>query len=398
MTTFADRWTIHEEHFWLRGRRPEQPVRFDEKLGMWHVYGYPEALAVLSDPETFSTKSAQLLPFEIDESVNEGNLLEMQGLEHRKLRKVVSQAFTPKMVAELEPRIAEITHELLDAVAGQSRIELVADLSYPLPMMIVGELLGLPADERPLLKRWMDKMSESVTGELSLVEGDGDQERTFRVMMEQTKLMVDYVRGHVAERRRNPRQDLLSQLVLAEVDGERLSDNTIASFAKMLLIAGHLTTTMLLGNTVLCLDSDPALDARVRGDRSLMPTVVDESMRFLPPVASTYRATTKEVELGGERIPEHQMVQVWFAAANRDERQFPHPDVFDPARDPNPHLGFGRSVHFCLGAPLARLEGRVALNILLDRFPVLRVDPDAPPTFFPAPDTTGVSVLPLRTV
>jgi len=321
----------------------------------------------------------------------------MEGEEHRRLRKVVSRAFIPKMVVDLEPRIRAITEELLEPVRDTERFELVETLTYPLPMTVIGELLGLPADERHLLKQWLDKMTESVTGELSLVEADASQERIFQIMMEQTRLIVDYVRGHVAERRRKPKDDLLSQLVEAEVDGERLTDNQIASFSKMLLIAGHLTTTMLLGNTVLCLEAYPDQDSRVRADRSLLPTLVDESMRFLPPVASTYRATTREVELGGQRIAKDQMLQVWFAAANRDERTFPEPGTFDAARDPNPHLGFGRSLHFCLGAPLARLEGRVALEIMLDRYPVLRSDPDNPPTFYPAPDTTGVSVLPVVT-
>jgi len=207
--------------------------------------------------------------------------------------------------------------------------------------------------------------------------------------------MTAYLAEHAAERRRRPRADLLTRLVHAEVDGERLPDDQVINFAILLLLAGHITTTMLLGNTVLCLDAHRELQEKVRADRGLIPPVIEESLRLLTPFAAIGRATTREAVLGGITIPADEMLLVWLAAANRDPRQFPDPDVFDPARDPNPHLAFGRGVHFCLGAPLARLEGRVALNILLDRVGTLRTDPDDPVEFLPAPTLTGVRRLPL---
>jgi cytochrome P450 len=396
MTTIADRWGTHPEHFWLCGRRPEQPVQYDEKLGMWNVYGYPEALAVLGDPRIFSSDVGRVYPCNIDESFNEGDLSQMDPPKHRKLRTLVSHAFTPKIVADLEPRISGLTHELLDAMAGKDQVELITDFAFPLPMIVIAELLGVPAGDRQLFRQWMDKMLEG-TYAIAPIDDEEGQVRELDKQLEQLREMTEYWHEHAAERRRRPRQDLLSHLVHAEVDGTRLTEIQVVNIANLMLVAGHHTTTMLLGNTVLCLDACPDQAARVRDDRSMVPTLIEESLRFLSPVAGIMRATTTEVDLAGQRVPRDQALMVWCGAANRDERRFPRPDAFDAARDPNPHLGFGRGNHFCLGASLARLEGRIALNVLLDRFPVLRTDPANPPVFMQVIDATGPATLPLRT-
>ncbi|MGP4019061.1 cytochrome P450 [Saccharopolyspora sp. 5N708] len=396
MTAHTERWDSFPQLPWLHGQQPQQAVRFDEELGVWNVYGHQEAVEVLSDPHTFSSDVGRLLPIELDESLVEGDLTQLDPPVHRKLRRLVSHAFTPKIVADLEPRIAALTHELLDAVADRQRIELVADLAYPLPVVVIAELLGVPSSDRELFRKWAE---EQLSGgsQLSVVDDQGEQQRRLEAQGASFTQIIDYLRGHAAERRRHPRQDLLTQLVQAEVDGERLTDNEVVNFANLLLAAGHITTTMLLGNTVLCLDANPQQAARVRADRALVPGAIEESLRLLTPFALTYRATTAEVELDGQRVPADQVLSVWLSAANRDGRQFADPDAFDPTRDPNPHLGFGRGIHFCLGAPLARLEGRIALNILLDRFPQLSTDPDNAPTFMPGTDMIGANSLPLLT-
>ncbi|MEU4535102.1 cytochrome P450 [Streptosporangium sp. NPDC023825] len=394
MTTIADTWGLHEGHFWLRGRHPDQPVSFDAATGMWNVYGYPETLRILGDPKTFSSDTGRVVPDV--EPAGEGILTQMDPPMHGKLRKLVSHAFTPKVVADLEPRIAELTRDLLDEVADPDRLELVTDLAYPLPVIVIAELLGVPGSDRHLFKQWVDKMFEN-TQQFSLVNRSEEQERSVEVAMEQFKHLADYIGEHADERRRHPRADLLTKLVEAEVDGERLTRTEVVNFANILLVAGHITTTMLLGNTVLCLDAHPEQLARTREDRSAIPAAIEESLRFFSPFAAVGRVTNTDVELGGQHIPADRFLMVWIAAANRDPRQFADPDVFDSARDPNPHLGFGRGIHFCIGAPLARLEGRVALDILLDRFPRLRTDPDEPPRFIPSPGMTGVRKLPLLT-
>jgi cytochrome P450 len=393
-TTLADNWGVNKQQFWLRGEVPD-PVRFDEQTGIWNIYGYPEVLTVLSDPRTYSSNVRRALPdgFVPDmDKRTEGNLLQLDPPDHTKLRKLVSHAFTPKVIADLEPRIAALTHELLDAAGPE--LELVTDFAYPLPVIVIAELLGVPSSDRHLFKQWVDKLLENST-EFSLVEQSNKQKKSMEESLAQQKHLTDYLAGHAAERRRHPREDLLSKLVEAEVDGERLSDNEVVNFANVLLIAGHITTTMLLGNTVLSLDAHPEEFARVRADRSTVPAAIEESLRFLSPFATLARATTTEVEVSGRRIPADNLMLVWVAAANRDPRHFENPGVFDPSRKPNAHVAFGRGIHFCIGAPLARLEGRIALNILFDRYPGLRTDPARPPEFIPSPNMTGVRKLPL---
>ncbi|GAB3673133.1 cytochrome P450 [Saccharopolyspora tripterygii] len=390
MTALADAWGANTAQFWLRGQRPEHEVGYDEKTGMWDVHGYPEILHALSDPATFSSNTQRLVPEA--SGFAEGNLTQLDPPDHHKLRKLVSHAFTPKVVADLEPRIAELTTELMDRMGH--RAELVTELAYPLPVIVIAELLGVPSIDRDQFKRWVDGMFNS-TNKVALKDRSPEDEQYFADAMAQVGELAGYLAGHIRERRERPRADLLTKLVEAEVDGVRLTDAEITNFGMVLLVAGHITTTMLLGNTLLCLDAHPDQFQAVRADRSLVPAAIEESLRFLSPFAAVSRVTTEETELGGVRIPADQMLLLWIAAANRDPRQFADPDVFDVTRDPNPQLGFGRGIHFCLGAPLARLEGKVALNLLLDRFPQLRTDPDDAPRFMPSPNMTGLSRLPL---
>ncbi|MEU4246201.1 cytochrome P450 [Amycolatopsis sp. NPDC026612] len=389
MVAVADTWGAPQSLFWLRGERPAEPVTFDPATKVWNVYGHADALRILNDPATFSSAVQRKIP--IDDRVNEGNLLRMDGVPHAKLRKIVSRVFTPKVVAGLEPRIAELTRDLLDGVGGRDRFELIEQLAYPLPVIVIAELLGVPAEDHPLFKQWVDMMFRG--REEIFIEAEGDE----KVVMDGAEEVLRYIAGHVAERRSKPHDDLLSKLVEAEVDGERLSDAEVVNFGFVLLLTGHITTTMLLGNAVLCLDAHPEWRERARADRTIVPAVIEESLRLLPPFAAVSRLTNEAVELSGQHIPADELLMVWLAAANRDETAFPAPDTFDPARDPNNHLSFGRGVHFCMGAPLARLEGRIALNILLDRFPHLRTDPLDGPVFKTIPIMTGIDKLPLLT-
>lgn len=400
-TTLADTWGLHQAQFWLRGRQPEKRVEFAAELGMWNVYGHPEIEAILRDPATFSSDTTRLVPKEMmpdpDYDMSTGSILQLDPPLHNKMRKLVSRAFTPKVVADLEPRIATITRELLDAVPPGDRLELVEHLAYPLPVIVIAELLGVPTGDRNLFKGWVDRMFESAN-QVSLVKKDEKQDAAIRASLEGQKALADYLGGHVDERRKQPREDLLTKLVEAELDGERLSRSDVVNFANILLLAGHITTTMLLGNAVLCLDTHREWDERVRADRSLVPPMIEESLRYLTPFAAVARVTMRDVEVGGVAVPADQMLLCWVAAANRDGRVFRDPDTFDPLRAENPHLAFGRGIHFCIGAPLARLEGRVALDILFDRYPKLRTIPGEPPKFQVNPNMTGVRELPLTTV
>ncbi|MEV4733199.1 cytochrome P450 [Saccharopolyspora sp. NPDC049426] len=391
MTCPAEKWGIDPGKFWMRGAAPESPVRFDDETGVWNVYGHAEAVQALGDPGTFSSDIARVLRMEGENPLQEGNLLQLDPPRHRELRNLVSRAFTPKVVNDLEPRIAELTAELLEPLGDE--FDLISALAHPLPVIVIAELLGVPAGDRAQFRTWADGLL-TTEAEFNAREIDTESDEAARQLRMVTE-MRDYLLGHAAERRRRPRRDLLTDLVQAEVDGERLSDDEIVNFASVLLLAGHITTTLLLGNTVLCLDEHPDQLAAVRDDRALLPSAIEESLRYLSPFAVVYRATTRATEIGEREVPADQVIAVRLSAANWDARRFDSPATFDVHRDPNPHLGFGRGIHFCLGAPLARLEGRIALGLLLDHFPQLSTDPRRPPTFMRSYDINGVNELPL---
>jgi cytochrome P450 len=396
MTTVVERWNIHPEHRWLRGERPQTPIVYDEEQKVWNVYGHPEIFEMLGDHERFSSDTTRLLPVEVDPKLLEGDMTQMDPPQHRKFRQLVSKAFTPRAVARLEPRVAEITADLMREIEGRDRIEVVADLAYTLPVIVIAELLGVPAQDRDLFKGWAENIIDTFSG-FSFLDGSEEGKQSLDNAADVIRPLFDYLAEHLDDRRVNPRDDLLTVLVSAESDGERLTKNEAVNLANIILVTGHITTTMLLGNTLLCLDANPDQAKRVRADRSLVPGAIEEALRVLPPSTVLTRATREEVRIGGTTIPADQMLLLWLGAGNRDPRRFPDPAAYLPDRDPNPHFGFGRGIHFCVGAGLTRLEGEVALNALLDQFPVLETDPDDPPSFVPTSDMIGIRSLPLRT-
>lgn len=398
LVNLADRWGLGEDRFWLRGERRERLVEFDEQMGLWHVYGYPEVVEVLTRDTEFSSNSSQL--FDLDEQTAkyiDGDLTQMAGPEHLHLRAQVADAFTGGAMSRLGERIAAVTDELLDRLGNAARFDLLTDFVCELSGTVFSELLGIPAADRvlfDLINVTMDQDAQLTTGEQ--VEGGSDD--YFEGLTTPLQPLRDMLGSHIDERLERPRTDLLSLLAgVRTLDGEPLTRDQIINFVIGILGAGHLSTPMLIGNTVLCLDAFPDQAGRVRTDRSLVPTLFEETMRFLTPANATYRATTTRVELAGVTIEEKQLVRVWFGAANRDHREFADPDGFDAARNPNRHLGFGYGNHFCLGRQMIGLESGIVLNQLLDRFPRLMVDPDAAPVFFGSPDFTGVKSLSVRT-
>ncbi len=351
---------------WYRTMRDTDPVSHDSKTGAWNVFRYQDVATILSDHQTFSSNLSDLMP----EASNliEGNVLRMDPPRHHRLRSLVSKAFSPTAIAQMEPRIAELTNDLLDETRGRSTIELVSDLSYPLPVTVIAEMLGVPAEDRPRFRKWADAL-------LTRDSPDPLDRAQLRRVQAQLGNFYGYLQEHVAERRARPGRDLLTNLVDADIDGERLSDREIVGFATVLLLAGHITTTALLGNAVRCLDEHPDAQAALRADPGAIALAIEEVLRYRSPFALLVRATTAETVLGCKVIPPRQLVMAWLLSANHDERQFENPDEFVIDRQPNVHLGFGRGIHFCLGAPLARLESRVALGIMIRRYSRVRVDP-----------------------
>ncbi len=337
------------------------------------MLGHPETSAILSDPRVFSSDLSALQPAQDDLALfQRGNFVRMDPPQHRKLRTLVSQAFTPKVVGRLEPRISELTTQLLDQ-AGE-RFDLIDALAYPLPVIVIAELLGIPTADQELFRTWADVLlGQDVDPDLAVGEvGERAIATIAPTMREMNAYFLDYIRLRRAE----PGEDLTSKLVQADVDGQRLADEEIIGFIGLLLIAGHITTTATLGNSVVCFQDNPDAAAEVRADPALLPAAIEEVLRVRTPFPRLGRVTKVDTEMGGVRLPAGQIVLPWLTAANRDERVFVEPHRFDIHRRPNPHLSFGHGIHFCLGAPLARLEARIALRLVLQRYRDIEIAAD----------------------
>jgi cytochrome P450 len=331
--------------------RSASPVLQDPASGLWMVFDYEGVNRVLSDPDAFSSRTGHEWMIFLDPP------------RHTKLRALISQAFTPRSVAALEPRIRELSRELLDQTVERGEMDLAADYAVPLPTMVIAAMLGIPAADRPRFKRWNDvilNMSYTIGRRDEAARAANEEFRAATVEMDA------YVTG-LLEERRAPKDDLLTRLLAAEVDGERLTHAELLGFFQLLLLAGSETTTNLINNAILCFIEHPEQLARLRAEPDLLPSAIEEVLRYRSPFQWTIRVTRREVEVHGRVIPAGKGVLPVIGSANRDPKQFPDPGRFDITRAPNPHIAFGHGPHFCLGAPLSRLEARVALTDLLGR-------------------------------
>ena len=357
---------------WLREMRDEHPV-WRDAYGIWHVFRYADVHRAISEPQVFSSNTARVVP--AAQRFSAGNLLQTDPPRHHTLRRLVGAAFSPKVVTGLAPRIAEVTHELLDATGGAAEFDLVLALAYPLPVTVIAELLGLPTSDRELFRSWADRLFEQDTA-------DPNDPELARKIDHATADMLAYLGEHCADRRVHPRDDLISRLAAVETDGERLSNEEVVNFSVVLLLAGHITTTALLGNTVLCVDEHPDVWAQLRADRSLVEAAIEEVLRYRSSFTQVGRVTMVETELSGQVIPADAIVTPWLLSANRDEREFTDPNRFDIHRRGNHHLAFGHGIHFCIGQLLARVEARVVAGVLLDRYAEIRLAPGVPLEFY----------------
>ena len=348
--------------------RSAAPVFSPPGSGLWLLLDHESVKRALGDPATFS--SAVMLPT--------GKAPDWLSFSdpprHTKMRALIMRAFTPRSVALLEPRVRELANELLDEHIESGEMDLAVDYAGPLPMLVIAEMVGMPADDRAMLMRW----SEVIMDLSHAVAGGATAARAIEAHAAAKEEMQDYLDRLTAQRRAAPRDDLLTRLVEAEVDGEHLTPSDILGFFQLLLAAGTETTTNLIDNTVLCLCEHPDQRARLAGAPELLTSAIEEVLRYRTPAQMVFRQTLRAVEMHGQHIPAGQFVIAVTGAANRDPKVFVEPDRFDIARDPNPHIAFGHGIHFCIGAALSRLEGRVAVGELLRRAPDLRLASEAP--------------------
>ena len=341
---------------WYQAMRTNNPIAYNENYNSWSVFSYDAVQRVLTDYSDFSSQimgDGSGLPLGT-------SLINSDPPRHRKLRTIVTQAFTPRTIAQLAPRITQIVNELLDKVAAKGTMDVMEDLAYPLPVIVIAELLGVPVKDRNQFKHW----SDVIVGSENPAGGEPQQE------------MIDYFSVLIEERRREPKDDLISSLLSAQVDGEYLNEKELMGFFILLLVAGNVTTTNLIGNAFLCFDEYPDALQQLYADPSLISSAIEEVLRYRSPVSQMYRVVREKTTLDDKQITPGSFMVAWIASANRDETQFPNADTFDVTRSPNRHLAFGHGIHFCLGAPLARLEAKIALEIMLARLPEMRRTPN----------------------
>ncbi|MFG2145484.1 cytochrome P450 [Streptomyces sp. NPDC048696] len=371
----------------LRAEGPVHRVRTHEADEVWLVVGHEEARAALADPR-LSKDWRDFGDWEYEDTPVSANMLESDPPRHTRLRKLVAREFTPRRIEALRPRVQEITDGLLDTMlaAPGRRADLVDSLAFPLPMTVICELLGVPDLDRETFRR--------LSNEAVAPTADDGKNTSVREMGE-------YLVGLIEDKRcTRPADDLMSALIRTRhEDGDALSPDELIGMAFLLLVAGHETTVNLISNGVRALLDHPAQLAALRADPdALIDGAVEEMLRYDGPVeTSTYRFTSEPVEYGGTVIPAGRSVLVALASAGRDPGRHPDPDRFDITRAPQGHLAFGHGIHYCLGAPLARMEGRIAIRTLLERAPGLERDPDGGPLeWLPGLLIRGVRHLPVR--
>jgi cytochrome P450 len=331
----------------------------DEARPVFFVYRYDDVLEVLRDGETFS--SSHIIELIMGDVMGRHIMLGMDGAEHRRYRALVSTAFRQKALERWESALVAVTaNELIDGFAGRGRAELVREFTFPFPAKVIAGLLGLPREDYQQFQRWSIAILSVFTKREQAIAASAE--------------LKEYLAAILGERRREPREDLISDLAHAELDGERLTDEEIFSFLRLLLPAGVETTYRSTGNLLFSLLSRPGQLDAVRADRSLVPQAIEEALRYETALLSITRLAARDTEISGVPVPAGSTVMLMLAAANRDEARWPDPELFDIVRPPKLHISFGQGPHICIGMHLARIEMRVALNLLLDRLPSLRLD------------------------
>lgn len=336
--------------------REEQPVYLEPDFGTYALTRYEDVYEVLKDHETYSSAQGISPGMRASSGAMLTTMIMMDPPRHSRLRALVIRSFTPRVLGLLEPWLVGLVDELIDAFPASGDVDVVSQLTVPLPVTAIARVMGIPEEDGARFKEW----SDAVVGATDRMVAEEDRAKIFE--------MMQYFGATIARRKAEPGDDLMSTIAFAEVDGERLTDPEMLGFCLLLLIAGNETTTNLLGNALNLLAARPDLWSALRADPAKVPEAVEEALRYESPVQALFRTTTRDVELHGVQMPAGSKVAVCYAAANRDFREFPDPDDFRLDRGLLGHVAFGYGIHYCLGAPLARLEAKVALERLTARF------------------------------
>jgi len=367
---------FHADPYPFYRRLREQDPVHQSPLGIWVLTRYDDTVMVLRDPRFGREGMAELMEARLGVPARPANTRDMlfrDPPDHTRLRALVSRAFTPRVVEAMRPHIQEIVDGLLDAVESARGMDVIEDLAYPLPVTVICEMLGVPVADQDIFKQWSADIARSLDAAI-LPAGSEVMTRG----QESGDAIREYFRSLIAVRRKSPQPDLLSALIAAEEQGDKLSEPELVATCVLLLIAGHETTVNLIGNGILALLRHPDQLQALADNPALIQTGVEELLRFDGPVQRTGRMTMADVEIGGRQIPKNSIVAAVIGAANRDPAHFPDPDRLDVTRRENRHIAFGFGIHFCLGAPLARIEGQVAIGTLLRRWPTLKLVSDTP--------------------
>jgi|DewCreStandDraft_1066081.scaffolds.fasta_scaffold00059_118 cytochrome P450 len=356
--------------------RENDPVHWNPRWGGWLVTRYDDVARAFRDPETFSSDRMASLVTELTEADREKLWLLINYFSkwmvftdppyHTRVRMLVNKAFTPVSVEKLRPRARQIIDELLSQVEPRGHMEFIRDFAFHLPVIVISEYLGVPVEDREQVKEWSDE-----TSRVFFIRADEPDRR--ERSQEGLQRLLEYFEPMVHERRKHPRDDLITALVQAEERGDLLSDEEVLATCTVLLFAGHETTTNLLANGLVAFMEHRDQWELLQRQPNLIKPAVEELLRYDGPVKATFRWAKREAELGGKTIKEGDRMLLVLAAANRDPRKFDNPDELDIARTPNPHVAFGHGIHVCLGAPLARLEAQEAFLALSQRFPQIRL-------------------------
>jgi len=374
--------------------RSEAPVHWDPFLHAWVVTRYRDVIRVLHDFSAERTPSPEqlanmgLAALNPIAQVMVKQMLFLDPPSHTRLRSLAAYAFTPGRVEVLRGHIREITNRLLDEVEARGRMDVIADLGEPLPCIVTAEMLGVPVEDHPQLKAWSQDFAEM------LGNFQHNPDRVPRVL-KSVKEMTAYFRSAVSEQRIHPRGGLVSSLMSAEIQGDRLTEEEVIANCIVTMVGGQETTTNLIGNGVLSLLRNPDQLEKLRNDLSLIPSAVEELLRYESPSQHTARLAPEDTILGGKRIQKRQAVIAVMAAGNRDPERFPDPDRLDICRTDNRHLAFGWAAHFCFGAALARIEGQIALELMIRRLPNWALEPE-PLVWRTNLGLRGLTKLPIR--